>query len=290
MTHIGFPLLCAIGSGLSTAIVAVTIKGAEHHDCPPSRFSAITLTIAGVISLVVAGTQPGAWSDYRLWILGAIMGLLYYTSTVMMVRANHLGPPSLPWTLANLALIVPVALAALFLKERLQLIDGISLAAFGGMLLAFMRSSARKGEIAAGHRAALVLLLALVFLTNGFIMFGFKLSSLLPAMVNTSALPAIIYGTGCLAAWLNEYRKPQRAFRLKELYMGGGAGIGIGASAFLILLAMQLPAMVVFPVVQGISLVGGIFATALIYREHLNRWKIAGIILGLAVILLSVWR
>ena len=218
------------------------------------------------------------------------MGLLYYAAIVNMVQANRLGPPSLPWAMANLALVVPVVLAAVFLKEKLQLIDGISLLAFGGMLLAFMRGSSRTDEVAAGNREGLVFLLILVFLTNGFLMFGFKLNSFLPVGVNTSALPAIIYGMGSLAAWLNEYRKPHRKYHLKELYMGGGAGIGMGASIFLLLLAMKLPAVVAFPVIQGISFLGGIFTTALIYREYLNRWKITGIILGLAVILLSVWR
>jgi len=290
MTNIGLPLLCAIGAGLANTIVAVTVKGAERYDCHPSRFCAVTMTIACMLSLIVAWTQPGSWFNYRLWILGMIMGGLYYAAITSMVRANRLGPPSLPWTMANLALVVPVMLAALFLKEKLRLIDVISLMAFGGMLLAFMRGSSGADEVAAGNRAALVLLLTLVFLTNGFLMFGFKLNSFLPEGVNPSALPVIMYGTGCLSAWLNEYRKPHRKYHLKELYLGGGAGIGMGASIFLLLLAMKLPAVVAFPVVQGVSLLGGIFITALIYREHLNRWKIAGIILGLAVILLSVWR
>ena len=290
ITNIGLPILCAIGAGMANSIVAVIIKGAEHHDCHPPRFGAIALTTAFMISLIVAWTQPGSWFNCRLWILGTIMGVLFYTSLVSMVRANRLGPPSLPWAMANLALIVPVTLAAIFLTESLQILDGVSLVAFGGMLLVFVLGSSRKNEVTVDNRTALVLLLILVFLTNGFLMFGFKLNSFLPAGVNTSALPAIIYGTGCLSAWLHEVGKPKRKYRLTELYMGGGAGIGIGISVFLLLLAMKLPAAVAFPVVQGVSFLGGIFITALIYREHLNRWKITGIILGLAVILLSVWR
>ena len=290
MTNIGLPILCAVGAGLANTIVAVTMKGAERYDCRPSRFSAIAMTIASLVSLIVAWTQPGLWFNYRLWIMGAIMGVLFYVGMVTMVRANRLGPPSLPWTMANLALVVPVMLAAIFLKENLQLIDGASLMAFGVMLLAFMRGSSRVDEFAVGSRAALVILLILIFLINGFLMFGFKLNSLLPAGVNTSALSAIMYGTGCLLAWLDECRKPRRKYHLKEVFLGGCMGIGSGASVLLLLLAMGLPAVVAFPVVQGVSLLGGIFITALIYREHLNRWKITGIILGLAVILLSVWR
>lgn len=290
MTNIGLPILCAIGAGLANTIVAVTVKGAERHDCRPSRFGAIAMTTACVISLVVAWTQPGSWFNYRLWMLGAIMGVLFYVGIVTMVRANRIGPPSLPWAMANLALIVPVMLAAMFLQESLRLLDGISLVAFGGMLLAFVRGASRVVDVTVSNRAALVLLLILIFLINGFLMFGFKLNSSLPAGVNTSALSAIMYGTGCLLAWLDECRKPSHKYHVKEVFFGGCMGIGSGASILLLLLAMELPAVVAFPVVQGVSFLGGICFTALIYQEHLNRWKITGIILGLAVILLSVWR
>lgn len=92
MTNIGLPIICAIGAGLANTIVAVTVKGAERHDCHPSRFCAIAMTIAGVISLIVAWTQPGSWFNYRLWILGMLMG------GVILCGHSEYGASQSAWT------------------------------------------------------------------------------------------------------------------------------------------------------------------------------------------------
>jgi len=54
--------------------------------------------------------------------------------------------------------------------------------------------------------------------------------------------------------------------------------------------AMSLPSIVVFPITQGIALIGGIVLMALIYKERINIFKVVGIILGLAVLLQSIFR
>jgi len=290
MTIIGLPILCALGAGLVNIIVAVTVKGAEHHGCSPAKIGALSLTTGGLVALIVAWTQTGSWLDWRLWMLGVPTGVLCYACIKTMMRANGLGPPSLPWAMANLALVVPIALSALFLKEPLCWIDGVELAAFGGMLTAFVLGSSHAKDVAIGNRGRLILLLTLILVFNGFLMFGFKLNSLLPAEVNHSALPLVMYASGSLLSWMDELRKPRRKYLLREICWGGGMGIGNGTAILLLLVAMKLPAVVAFPIVQGVSFLGGICVTAVIFKEHLNRWKITGIILGLAVILLSVWR
>jgi drug/metabolite transporter (DMT)-like permease len=290
MTDLGFPVLCAIGAGLANTVVAVTVKGAQKNDCRPAKFGIVSMAAAFAISLLVSQTQSGSWLDWRLWALGVILGFLWYAAILLMVQANRLGPPSLPWAMANLALVVPVALAAVFFNESLRGKDAISLLVFGGMLLAFVQGTSRAGDVDVGNRRGLVLFLLLVFLANGLLMFGFKLNSFLPAGVNKSALSAIMYGTGALLAVLDEIRKPYRKFLFKELTWGAAMGIGNGSSLLLLLVAMKLPANVAFPIIQGVSFLGGIGFTGLIFRERVNRWKILGIFLGLAVILLSVFR
>jgi len=286
----GIPLVCAVVSGLANTVVAVTVKGAQHYDCRPSRFGALAMTAAGAISLVVALTQPGSWWDWHLWTLGIVLGLLCYGTVTATVLANHYGPPSLPWAMANLGLIVPIGLAAVFLGEALRWTDALCLIVFGGMLLAFVRGTARAGDVRADRRLTLILLLAMVLLVNGTLMFGFKLNSFLPAGVNLSALSPIMYAAGASLSWLDEWRRPRQQFRWDQIAWGVGMGLGNGTAVLLLLVAMQLPASVAFPVIQGVSFLGGIVATALIFRERLNPWKSLGIGLGLAVILLAVWR
>ncbi len=290
MISIGVPILCAVGAGLSNTLVAVTVKGAQHHDCRPSRFTAISMTAAGGMSLVVALVQTGYWFDWRLWILGIILGLLCCAAIGTTVHANRLGPPSLPWAMANLGLVVPIFLAAMLLNENLRWMDAVSLVVFVGMLLAFVRGTTHAGDVHVDHRSAFMLFLALVFLTNGILMFGFRLNSFFPPGVNKSALSVVMYATASVVSWLDELRQPHRKFLWEEIRWAVGMGVGNGTAILLLLVAVKLPATVAFPVVQGVSFLGGICATALIFHERLNRWKIAGIVLGLAVILLSVWR
>ena len=177
-------MLCALGAGMANIAVALAVKGAERRGCRPSTFGAFAMTTAAAISLAAASCQSGTWLDWRLWALGVTLGALFYAAIVSMVTANRFGPPSLPWTMANLALLAPILLAALFLGETLRPMDGLMLLAFGGMLAAFTRGTLKARDVAAAHPAALLLWLTLVFAFNGLLMFGFKLNASLPPDVN----------------------------------------------------------------------------------------------------------
>ena len=67
-------------------------------------------------------------------------------------------------------------------------------------------------------------------------------------------------------------------------------GFMLAATQVLMQLSMKLPAAIVFPNVQGGSLLGGVLLMAFIFKEKLNLWKAAGILLGCLVIILSVVR
>lgn len=67
-------------------------------------------------------------------------------------------------------------------------------------------------------------------------------------------------------------------------------GGSIGVTQILMQAAMGLPAVIVFPLVQGLSLLGGVLLLSLIYREKFNWAKLAGVGFGLAVIVLSILR
>jgi drug/metabolite transporter (DMT)-like permease len=287
---LSLPLICAVGAGLGNTISAVTVKGAEHHQCRPAKFGIVAMTFACLISLVIALLQAGSWADAKLWILGVILGVFMYTATIIMIHANRLGPPSLPWTMANLGLIVPIVLAAIFFNENLHGKDTVSLLVFGGMLTAFFRGTSTAGDINVQKRSAFIFFLFIIFLLNGLLMFGYKLSHFFPADVNKSALSAIMYGTSALLAVFDELRKPKQKFTFSEFAWGIGMGTGSGMAMLLLLIAMKLPATIAFPTIQGVSFLGGICFTGFIFHEKINRWKITGILLGLAVIFLSVWR
>jgi len=284
------PLLCALGAGLANTVVALSVKAAQHSRFRPSRFTALAMIGAGAISGIVAGLTAGSWNNWRLWALGIVLGGITYGCVTLMLRANRHGPPSLPWAMANLGLILPIGLSAFFLGESLRGTDMVCLVVFCGMLLAFVRGTTHAGDVQRGHGLTLMLLLATVWLLQGTLMFGFKLNAFLPGDINRSALTPIICLTAGVLAWLDEWRQPREAFQWRHLGWSLAMGGANGTSILLLLVAMKLPASVAFPIIQGVSFLGGIVVTAVVFHERLNLWKWLGIAFGLGVICLAVRR
>jgi multidrug transporter EmrE-like cation transporter len=67
-------------------------------------------------------------------------------------------------------------------------------------------------------------------------------------------------------------------------------GVAISVTQILMQAAMNLPAVIAFPLIQGLSLMGGVMLMSWLYREKFNRHKTIGVFLGLTVIVLSVFR
>ena len=344
-------LMCAAGAGMANALVALGSKAAERQRCRPDRFGAVALGAACVVCLGVALVRRGAWGDGWLWLLGLVMGGLFYAALCSILAANRSSPPSLVWSLANLALVLPIVLSAMLLGETLQPVDALIFVVFVGML-ATLTAGAKAAEIPHTgvaepseavdvRRARRWGLLAVVFATNGLLMFGFKLHHRYLPLAEPACLTTIMYAAGAALAladqlrrrlacspaarsagwwWLGLRRRGRGSApasppvspavagsRCKppvdaassgasdrltggEWRCGLGVGAATGAAVLLLVHAMPLPAAVAFPVIQGISLLGGITLTTMVYRERINLLKVTGIALGLAVIALAVAR
>ena len=88
--------------------------------------------VAGLTAFLSAMGRTSAWGDGGLWVFGGSMGALYLAAIAAMLRANRWWPPSLVWSAANMAFVLPILLSALFLGERLSWVDALIAA---GMLL-----------------------------------------------------------------------------------------------------------------------------------------------------------
>ena len=53
---------------------------------------------------------------------------------------------------------------------------------------------------------------------------------------------------------------------------------------------MSLPSMMVFPIVNGISLLGGVVLAVIIFKEKLSGAKILSFILGFTVMVITLLR
>lgn len=284
-------LAAAVGAGLATSGVSLCLKGAEQHHCRPRAFALAQFGLATALSLVVAVAQGAVWSGASFWALGLTTGVLMYSAIPIMIAANRVSPPSLVWAMANMGLLLPIAGSAVFLHEPLRPLDVVMLSLFAAMLGAFHRGTQAARDLHREGRAASVLLLAAVFAVNGLLMFAFKLNGMCFPGHASARLSVAMYATATLLA-LVQFRgwRALAGIQQREWRWGSGAGLASGTSILLLLPTMKLSAGLVFPVVQGASLLGGTLLTAWVFRERLNRWKLAGVLLGLAVLGVAVAR
>ena len=145
-----------------------------------------------------------------------------------------------------------------------------------------------------GHILRYIILLMAVFFSNGLLMFGFKLNEMLYPSASKACFVAAIYSGATIVFLLGGvflYRHNNLWHLQKcELKWGIAMGICTIASVLLLQAAMSLPAIVVFPIAQGIALIGGITLMAFVYKERINKFKATGIVLGLIVLLQAIFR
>lgn len=284
-----WPLVYALTAGFSNALLGVLAKQAQRTGCRPEVVPVLllgTVSLAGGLALPMA---PGDWGDPWLWALAAGMGLLYVIALQSMIVANRTCPPSLVWSLANLALVIPVVLAPLVFGEPWQPVDGLLVAAFLGMLVCFRRGLDRSGEGARAPWREVWLPLAGVFLSNGLLMLGYKLEAQHWPQVGAVPFLVLVFGSGTVVGLLARRRSPGRV-NVVEWRWGLLMGLAATVANLCVLGAVVLPAVVAFPLVQGTALIGGTVLMVVLFGEPLNAAKILGLACGGLVLALTMGR
>ena len=280
-------ILAAFGSGMANAVMAVASKGAERSQCRLAPYSAIALGTAGATAFAVALKLRADWTSRALWVFGIVMGVLFLAAVASMLRANRAWNPSMVWSAANMAFVMPILLSAFTLGEALRWADAAIVA---GLLVMLMGLVDPLTPTTSQPTRGRWLMLAAVFVTNGLLMYGFKLFGVLLPGVKSSCLVAIMYGSGAAVAL--GFLIGQGLFRFARAEVGWGLATGGATSAAVLALlpAMQLPAAVAFPTIQGTALVGGVLLCALIFRERLTPRKLGALLCGLASLVLAGMR
>lgn len=283
-------LLYAVISGVAYAILGVLYKYAEQKHCRPEGFMLAFLCTGGVITLGKALTEPTTWLDVRFWSLGIVLGLLTYASVRLLMVANAHGPASIPWTMLNLSLILPILLAPMLFHEKIFGIDIVALLAFMGMLVLFARSMPAATVSPTSHRIFLPAALG-VMLTDGICMLGNKVKDIWFPDANTAGLPAISFLTAALCAAIVLFRR-QGLLRLerREWQVGLWAGLICSVGIVSLLSAMRLPVIVSLPVIKGLALVGGVVLYRVLFREEITPLRATGLVLGGFTLLLVTSR
>lgn len=281
-------------AGLCWALLALSYKIAESSRCRPTAFGLVFTLVAGVFTLLKSCAEPSTWQDPRLWYLGLTMGVMLFLGIQIAMRAYTLGSAAITWTVVNLSLLVPIFLAHLVYHEALYWIDLGILTLFLLMLITLTRGAGEgegEGTHAATRVAPFLLALLSIFFVNGSFMFGMKVKDVLFVKSNSAALCAIVYFTCTLiAVCVLRLREGNIRVLPVEWRAGTLAGMTSGLGFLLFLAAVRLPAIVVFPLGQGVSLLGGVGVTALVYKERFNKFKALGLALGITVFMLAGFR
>lgn len=281
----------AVVTGLCNAVAALVFKISQDRGCRPLPQVLITHV---TICLLCAVLSP--WGTVNLhfplfWLMCAAAGPLYLLAMGSQMASNAYAPPSLVVLISNLALVVPIMLSALFFREKLQGSDLPLLVAFGLMLVLFHRSmqqEEKSGSPVSGKRWGM---LTACFLSNGLLLFVFKLKAMSFPQIPVPIFAALTFFFGAVAGSLVVRPwQPQFAFQRRELGYGGLLGVLLAVAINCMVHAMILPATIVFPVVQGISLAGGVALTMSVYRERCSWQKAAGLALAGVVLLMATWR
>lgn len=282
----------AIAAGCCNGIVALAGKAAERWHCRPTIYALAAFPVAGIAAYGTTLGRSVAWDSGLLWTFGGVMGCLYLVAFAAMVAANRYWSPSLVWSAANMAFVMPILLSALFLSESMRPLDAVIALGIGIMLVGLAMGGAG-AETKAGHPQASVWLrwglLAAVFAANGGIMFCFKLYGGLVPDAPPGALIAAVYCCGALAGAVWSGRG-LLTIKRAEAGCGLGAGTAMALAGMAMLGAMRLPAGAVFPVLQGVSLLSGVLLCAWVFGERLTARKLVALAVGLAAMILTRWR
>ena len=285
------PLLQVILAGVAFAVLGLSYKMAADSCCRPMAFAAVFLLVAATLAGARACFEPTAWADPHLWVLGAVMGTVLFAALALIVAVNRNGPASVSWTVVNLSLILPIFLSSLLLGEALLAVDAGLVLLFVIMLLALHRSMQGAADEAQGSSRTFWLLLALLFFANGMFQFGSKWKDVLFHANSSAGLATIYFVSGFLLALLAHIARTRSlGITASEWRVGILAGGSAGLGNLLLLHGMSLPAIVAFPVAQGIGLIGGSAITAVVYRERFNPARVVGLVLSMLVLLTAVTR
>jgi drug/metabolite transporter (DMT)-like permease len=290
------PLFFSFAGGLALVVLGLGYKHASVKESRAGAYGSIFTGTAFAIGAVYSLFEASAWTDWRLWAIGGGMGMVYATCVGIFTRANQIGPVTVSWVVINLSTILAIALSMVFLKEKFLWVDIPIVVLFAGMIFVLnvgMRDGANTSKGGA-HPLFWPLILS-VFALNGFYIFMMKIKAGFFPDNSNGATMAICFGAaGVLmlsAHVIGGRRRPgEPLWRRDDVVAGLLTGVGAGFGNVLIVQGMTLPSVVVYPISQGIPLIGGVVAMAIFYRERFNRAKVASLLIAIVVLFLTIVR
>ena len=297
-----WPLIATFLVGIFSALQGLAYKYAftlKNRPLPNAAILNLTMGVAALV-LLFFSQDTTIYTDYRIYVIAVAQGLAFVGAVYFISKASDMGFMGIGWAFLGMSILAVILGTRIFLGEPLYISDALSLVVFLAMIFLMQdrdpvvkeeQKSAKKLQIkknlicAALFFLNAVILIAYRFKKAWFTEFGSDTNSALMAAV--SGFTATIFAL-CLHYFM------ERGANKKLTKTEWKGGIVVGITLILIVFfnfpAMELPAAVMFPISQGISILGGVALIAVIYKEKLSVYKKWGIFCAFLIILMSGLR
>lgn len=295
---VGYLLLFSALLGYS--LLGIFHKVADRPQCRPNVIAAMLLFWGGVLTTThVLVSNPGGLNvPYRVAFIGAAGGVFAGLALLTFQSALRFGKISTSWLILQLSVSVPILVSLVVYRERLNLgkVAGVGLVLGAIILLWWDKRTEREKPAGAADDATHATPLAkvkwlplmiLAFLANGLAASSQKvLSETFPGQDFSWQFTVSLYWTGFLftgAVSLLRNGLPNRQEGLLGLIMA----VASVAGNVLLVKAMGegVSGSVAYPIANGGSLFIVVAAGVLLFKERLTPAGVAGVLLGLAAIL-----
>lgn len=240
--------------------------------------------IASILAAILILIKGNVKYSTEALIFGLVLGVMFIISFFIFAKAVELAGTALATVSSRLSVFIPVLLVVVFYGEIPETKTYVGfIVTILTIILFYFSLNNKKSEDS--HKSKYLFLIAvLVFI--GINDFAIKLFQLSRPLSEENFFVYMIFTTAFVAGMFVIILK-NISIERKDLFTGFLLGVpNVFSTIFLLGALNQLPAMIVYPVMNiGVILLTTISAY-LIWKEKLNKFGIAAIVLGTAAILL----
>lgn len=239
---------------------------------------------ASLIASVIIFIRKDYSFSIETFLIGLILGVMFIGSFFIFAKAVETAGTALATVSSRLSVFIPVLLVVLFFGEEPSKQNYFGFALTVLTIILFYFSLNRNNQVDSNKYKYFFLVGVLLFI--GINDFAMKYFQMLRSSNEESLFVYMIFTTAFITGLFVIIFRKIKIYR-KDILTGFMLGIpNVFSTIFLLAALSALPAMIVYPVMNiGVILITTISAF-LIWKESLNGYGIAAVILGTAAILL----
>lgn len=258
----------------------------------PLQFGVVYMLINSAVYMAVMLYNHTAGIEAQTLALGIAAGVCQIMSVHLYIMAMQCGYIALTALISSCGILVPVVCGALFLSEKITLLDMTGLAV---MLSSIFVIQYRNDKVPGKMSMRWLLFAVGAMLTNGVVLFIMKLHQhLLPGQQINEYLFVLFTAGGAAGSIFLLFmgrrgENEKRIGIIKMLLLAAVLGLSLSFNNRSVMsLSLIVPSVMLFPVMSGGMMISTAAASAAFFKERLGKRYILGIILGIAgIVLLS---